>query len=564
MDWIRTIIIAAIIAVGLMLANAWVGFKQQQTAATTPAAPAATETPDERSADVPSAAEHAASTTPGGHESQVPEPAQQDAAAQSGIVTVSTDVLTIRIALHGGDIVRAELPKYLDTLDSRQPFVLLEQDRRRTYIAQSGLIGDNGTDNAAGRPTFSTAKQHYELAPGNDTLTVNLSYTQPSGAKIDKRFVFHRGSYLVDLTYHIDNTTGAPWKGSLYAQLKRDNSPDPSQRESAGTNIRSFLGVATRTNDKPYVKISFKNLPDEPFNQNVHGGWIAMVQHYFLSAWIPPADGTYSYSTKVTGGNGKDHDFNLIRFITPAITVAPGKSAHLSAELYTGPKDQYRLRAIAPGLDLTVDYGWLWWIAQPLFWILTHIHKVVGNWGWSIILLTVFVKLAFFKLSASSYRSMAKMRKVTPKMQQIRERHAGDRQKQSQAMMELYRKEKVNPLGGCLPIVIQMPVFIALYWVLMESVELRHAPWILWVHDLSSRDPYFILPLIMGAAMWFQQRLNPPPPDPTQAKIMQIMPIAFTFFFLWFPAGLVLYWVVNNILSITQQWVITRQIEKES
>jgi YidC/Oxa1 family membrane protein insertase len=320
--------------------------------------------------------------------------------------------------------------------------------------------------------------------------------------------------------------------------------------------MQPFLGVATMTNEKPYLKIAFDDLQEDPLNTVVEGGWIAVVQHYFISAWVPPNPGQYRYSTKVTS-NGD----NLIRYTGSELTLAAGERGQFSSQFYAGPKDQYRLKEIAPGLDLTVDYGWLWWIAQPLFWILTQIHKLVANWGWSIILLTVLVKAAFFHLSAASYRSMAKMRKVTPKMTQIREQYADDKQKQSQEMMALYQKEKVNPLGGCLPILIQMPVFIALYWVLMESVELRHAPWLGWIKDLSTMDPYYILPLIMGASMFFQQKLNPPPPDPTQAKIMQLMPVFFTFFFLWFPAGLVLYWVVNNLLSIAQQWVITRRIE---
>lgn len=282
-----------------------------------------------------------------------------------------------------------------------------------------------------------------------------------------------------------------------------------------------------------------------------------MIQHYFLSAWIPDAQQNNNYSTRVTSGG-----FNIAGFTTPPLVLDPGQQGELGAEFYAGPKDQYRLKEISPYLDLSVDYGWLWWIAQPLFWLLTKIHSFVGNWGVAIILLTVLIKAAFFKLSATSYRSMANMRRVQPKMQDIREQYADDKQKQSQAMMELYRKEKINPMGGCLPILVQMPVFIALYWTLMESVELRQAPFILWIKDLSVMDPYFVLPLLMGASMFFMQMLNPPPPDPMQAKIMKWMPVVFTFFFLWFPAGLVLYWVVNNLLSMAQQYVITKQIEK--
>jgi YidC/Oxa1 family membrane protein insertase len=282
-----------------------------------------------------------------------------------------------------------------------------------------------------------------------------------------------------------------------------------------------------------------------------------MIQHYFLSAWIPNPEHINTFSARVTRSG-----FNIAGFTSPTLVLDPGKSGEIGASFYAGPKDQNRLREISPYLDLSVDYGWLWWIAQPLFWLLTKIHSFVGNWGVAIILLTVLIKAAFFKLSAASYRSMANMRRVQPKMMEIREQYADDKQKQSQAMMELYKKEKINPMGGCLPILVQMPVFIGLYWMLMESVELRQAPFFLWIKDLSVMDPYFVLPLLMGASMYFMQKLNPPPPDPMQAKIMQWMPVMFTFFFLWFPAGLVLYWLVNNLLSIAQQWVITRQIEQ--
>jgi len=318
-----------------------------------------------------------------------------------------------------------------------------------------------------------------------------------------------------------------------------------------------FLGSATTTADERFKKFNFEEMREDPFKDKIQGGWIAMIQHYFLSAWIPDPDMTHTYTTRVTK-NGH----NIAGFISPAVAVDPGHTESLSARFYAGPKDQHRLAEISQYLDLSVDYGWLWWIAQPLFWLLVHIYDFVGNWGVAIILLTVFIKGVFFKLSATSYRSMANMRRVQPKLVAIKERYGDDKQKQSQAMMDLYKKEKINPLSGCLPILVQMPVFIALYWTLMESVELRQAPFFGWIEDLAVMDPYFILPLIMGASMWFQQKLSPPMADPMQAKIMQWMPVIFTFFFLWFPAGLVLYWVSNNVLSIAQQWFITRQIEK--
>lgn len=552
MDWIRYLLIAAIIGTALLLLNEWTAFKRDHAAqqpATARAAPAS-----------PTAA--------GGADDELPTPAAEPdtelpaapEATASGtrngkLIRIVTDVLDMQIDLLGGDIVKVSLPKELAELDTKQPFVLMENNSRRVYVAQSGLVGSNGTDTREGRPLFTADKLEYRLAPGQDSLVVDLNFTQESGAQITKRFTFTRGDNLVDVGYFVDNQSQSPWTATFYGQLKRDNSVDSSM-DTTGMGLKPFLGVATTTADKPFKKVAFKKLDREPLDNKIQGGWISIVQHYFISAWIPQRGQINHYTTKVT-----DSGYNLIRFTTPALTLQPGQQGSISAGFYAGPKDQYRLKEIAPGLDLTVDYGWLWWIAQPLFWVLTQIHKLFGNWGWSIILLTILVKGAFFKLSAASYRSMAKMRMVAPKMAQIREMYADDRQKQSQEMMALYQKEKVNPLGGCLPILIQMPVFIALYWVLMESVELRHAPWIGWIKDLSAMDPYFILPLIMGVSMFVQQKLNPPPPDPMQAKIMQFLPIIFTFFFLWFPAGLVLYWVVNNFLSILQQWIITRSIE---
>jgi YidC/Oxa1 family membrane protein insertase len=484
-------------------------------------------------------------------------PAEADTAPdESGsgdIVQVYTDQLQLAISLQGGDIVELALVEHLEELEG-QPFVLLERNAGRTYIAQSGLIGPDGID-AGGRAVYRSAQQRYELAEGQDRLQVDLNWTGGNGLKITKRFTFERGNYLVHVDYLIDNQGSERFQANLFGQLKRDSSPAPNA-DTGGMGIKPFLGAAITQPDERFTKFSFEDMREEPFKQQLPGGWIAMIQHYFLSAWIPNPELSHTYSTRVTSSG-----FNIAGFTSPPVVVQPGESGQVGARFYAGPKDQYRLEKISPYLDLSVDYGWLWWIAQPLFWLLTKIHALVGNWGVAIILLTVLIKAAFFKLSATSYRSMANMRRVQPKMQDIREQYADDKQKQSQAMMELYRKEKINPMGGCLPILVQMPVFIALYWVLMESVELRHAPFVLWIKDLSVMDPYFVLPLLMGASMWFMQKLNPPPPDPMQAKLMQWLPVVFTFFFLWFPAGLVLYWVVNNLLSMAQQYVITRQIE---
>jgi YidC/Oxa1 family membrane protein insertase len=389
-------------------------------------------------------------------------------------------------------------------------------------------------------------------------LIIDLHWQGDSEVKVIKRLTLQRGEYLIDVDYLVENNSSQRWQANLFGQIKRGSAPPPTATSNS-MGMNPFLGVAVTQPDDRFTKFTFEDLVEDPFKAQLPGGWIAIIQHYFLSAWVPDAEQSHTYSARVTRSG-----YNIAGFTSPALVLDPGKSGQTGAEFYAGPKDQYRLKEISPYLDLSVDYGWLWWIAQPLFWLLTKIQGLVGNWGVAIILLTVLIKAAFFKLSATSYKSMARMRAVQPKLVAIREQYAEDKPKQSQAMMELYKKEKINPMGGCLPILVQMPVFIGLYWMLMESVELRQAPFILWIKDLSVMDPYFVLPLMMGASMFFMQKLNPPPPDPMQAKIMQWMPVMFTFFFLWFPAGLVLYWVVNNLLSMAQQYVITRQIEKAS
>ena len=473
------------------------------------------------------------------------------------LITVTTDTLQVVIDRVGGDIVEAALPRFPDNLDNPDlPFVILEANNTRTYVAQSGFVGRDGFD-VPERAIYSSDKDTYTLRNDEAVAVVLTAVDVETRIGVTKTFTFTPGSYVIDVAYAIENNSARRWEAVPFAQLKRDSSLPPAA-DTSGFGMQPFLGAATTTPDDRFKKFSFDDIADEPWKLAQRGGWIAMMQHYFLSAWIPASDQTHNYFTRQTQAG-----FNIAGFTSPAVIVDPGQIGHYSTQFYVGPKDQYALAEVSPHLDLTIDYGWLWWIAQPLFWLLTNIQSFVGNWGLAIILLTVLVKGAFFKLSATSYRSMAKMRKVQPKMQTIREEHGDDKQKQSQAMMELYRKEKINPMGGCLPILIQMPVFIALYWVLMESVELRQAPFALWITDLSVMDPYFVLPLMMGASMFFMQRLNPPPPDPMQAKIMQWLPVIFTFFFLWFPAGLVLYWVVNNLLSMTQQFIITRGIERE-
>ena len=564
MDVIRSLLFGVIAILSFMLLTEWVNFKAEHEPVVTSRAINARDLSPQTPTALPVAETDAPVLDTSSSESDdIPVivekvlPPQPVVAASTSMISAETDVLELIIDLEGGDIVQSALPAYPALIDKPEvPILLLENGERRSYIAQSGLVGQDGIDSGS-RASFTAAKTNFELAQGSDELFVDLLFETGEGVRITKRFTLRRGDYLVDVDYLVDNRSQQRWQANLFGQIKRDNTPDPSAELQSGMGMVPFLGTAVTSPDERFNKFTFDDMKDKPFKEKLPGGWIAMIQHYFLSAWIPAADQTHTYSTRVTGSG-----YNIGGFVSPALVVDPGHSGSTGASLYLGPKDQYRLKEISEYLDLSVDYGWLWWIAQPLFWLLINIYAFVGNWGIAIILLTVLIKGAFFKLSATSYRSMANMRRVQPKMADIKERYGEDKQKQSQAMMELYKKEKINPLGGCLPILVQMPVFISLYWVLMESVELRQAPFFGWIHDLSVMDPYFILPLIMGASMWFQQKLNPAPPDPMQAKIMQWMPVIFTFFFLWFPAGLVLYWVSNNLLSIAQQWVITRQIEK--
>ncbi|BFN26165.1 membrane protein insertase YidC [Pseudomonas sp. SCT] len=550
MDIKRSILLVALAVVAYLMVLQW---NQDYGQAALPAETAQSQPGVPTLPDSPSA-------TSEGNADDVPAVAgQQQASAlpatapSSQLIRVRTDVLDVAIDPRGGDIVELHLPQFPRRQDRPDvPFQLFERSGERTYEAQSGLIGD-GPDQASGRPQYSSEKTEYQLAEGQDQLVVDLNYSA-DGVNYIKRFTLERGNYALKVNYLIDNQSEQPWTGYLFGQLKRDKSGDPSSSTATGT--ATYLGAALWTKDEPYRKVSMGDMDDKNLRETVQGGWIAWLQHYFVTAWIPQAEDTNQVQTR------KDSQGNyIIGFTGPAVTVAAGAQGETGATLYAGPKSQDKLEELSPGLRLTVDYGILWFIAQPIFWLLENIHALLGNWGWSIIVLTIVIKLAFFPLSAASYRSMARMRAVSPKMQALKEQFGDDRQKMSQAMMELYKKEKINPLGGCLPILVQMPVFLALYWVLLESVEMRQAPWMFWITDLSIKDPFFILPIIMGVTMFIQQQLNPTPPDPMQARVMKLLPIIFTFFFLWFPAGLVLYWVVNNVLSIAQQWYITRQIE---
>lgn len=498
-------------------------------------------------------------------------------ANKSNLIHVTTDVYQLAIDPRGGDIISLYLLDYpIQQSTPNQPFPLLAHSASLIFEAQSGLIGPDGTDTGKSRPLYQAKKSHYTLQKGQDKLVVNLTLPQHDGVTITKQYVFHRGSYQIKVANKIQNQSGSPWKGAFYGQLKRDGSDDPSS--GSGFAVRSYLGGAYYSKDNEYEKLDFDDIRDESskFHLQRQGGWFGLSQHYFLTSWIGDADKTNTYSSSYTK-TGPETGFYYLRYISPVKTIAPGETATFDTRLYAGPKLQDRLADIAPGLGLTIGYGWSWFIAKPIFAVLVFLESGqfnlfgqhfdlgfgVGNWGVAIILLTIIIKLLFFRLSATAYRSMAKMRKVAPEMKRIKEKHKDDRQKQSQAMMKLYQKEKINPIGGCLPMVIQAPVFIALYYVLLYSVELRQAPFIFWIHDLSMKDPYFILPILMGAAMFFQMRLNPTPADNTQAMVMKWMPVGFTVFFMWFPSGLVLYYLTNNLLSIAQQYWITKKIENE-
>ncbi len=544
MDWQKNILIAAILAVLFTLAVRWNTYQEQHAAAVvTPVA--ATEIPSAtaKSNDIPTASNKSAPTN-------VPN------AVSNSVIKVATDSLLVNIDLVGGDIVRVALPRHLiDIKNPDSPFVLIDSTPDHLYRIQSGLVGANATDTAQGRPTFSTEKNEYTLEDDKDTLIVDLSLQQDQ-VKIIKRYTFTRGQYLVGVEYLIDNQSSNKWSGQLYGQIKRDS------KNFAKTNammMSNYLGGAITTTESNYKKVTFDDLRKKPVETTKQGGWVSLVQHYFISAWIPDQNSINTFKLNQQGTN----DAFLFSFVGSTVEVAPNAQGNIKANFYAGPKDTEVLENISPHLELTSDYGPLWMISKPLFAILKFMHNhVVANWGVAIILLTLCVKLFFFYPSAISYRSMAKMKKLAPKMAEMKERYGDDRQKMSQEMMKLYKDEKVNPLGGCLPMLIQMPVFLALYWVLMESVELRHAPFYGWIKDLSVMDPFYVLPLIYGATMWFMQKLNPQPTDPMQARVMQMLPLVFTFMFLWFPAGLVLYWVTNNILTIAQQYVITREIEK--
>ena len=481
-------------------------------------------------------------------------PVTQPAVGKGRLVKVETPVLEVWIDLLGGDIARVQLPTYPISLEQPDtPFLLMDRSASRTYIAQSALIGSDGIDKTGARPLYEAASDSLTLTEGGELVLTTTLYD----ARVSKIFAFEPDSHLINIRYEVVNLATRSKTMRLLTQIKRDRLPPPTD-ETVPLAPSPYLGGALTTPDNNYEKVDFGDLDEGNFQASTIGGWMAFLQHYFLTAWVAPSDQATNYLARKTSDG-----FYLFGFTGQNQSIQPGATGIWRADFYAGPKDQVVLETIAPYLNLTVDYGFLWWIAIPLFKALTFFHDMVGNWGVAIILLTLLVKGLLAGFSAKGYRSMANMRRVAPAMKRLQERYANDREKLSKEMMALYQKEGANPLGSCLPMLLPMPVFLALYWVLLESVELRQAPFILWINDLASMDPYFILPLLMGASTYLMQALNPQVGDPMQVRIMKLMPIMFTVLFLFFPAGLVLYWLINNLLSLAQQTYVYRQVDRE-
>ena len=562
----RTFLLIALLVTGFFLWEAWQrDFHQTPAPATTrdstqASQPATVEpTSDVPAVQLPSAVAPAAPATdlpaapaPAAAAAQTADPGTAKRATRAQI-TISTDLLMLTIDLQGGTVVDAQLLDYPIAPQDRSKVVhLLEDSSENFFVAQSGFVSAIGT-----APThhsdYVVEGSEFALANGSDSIQVPMSWESNDGLRVTKIFKLTRGSYVIEVSHRIDNSGSSTWSASEYRQLQR-NSP-LLNRKFSFTNPEqySFVGASWYSPEKHYEKLQFEHFADEPLDRAITGGWIAQQQHYFLAAWIPPATETARATTAVVDGSGAQR--YLVRAMAPAISVAPGANTTTSSRLYIGPKLQDHLEEVATGLEYTVDYGMVTILSEPLFWALKWLHTLTGNWGLAIIFITILIKLAFFKLTEAQYRSFAKMRKLTPRLAALKERYGDDKAKMNQAMMELYQKEKINPLGGCLPILVQIPVFIALYWVLLESVELRQAPFFGWIQNLSDKDPYFILPLLNGLAMFAAQKLTPTAGmDPLQARMMQMMPIVFSIMFAFFPAGLVLYWTVNGALGLAQQW----------
>ncbi len=554
MEQQRTLLIIALFIVMFLMWNAW----QRDYVMPKPVPTTSQVTPEQvienKNNEVPTASNTVAPMT-----SHTTAPVMsQPKMARSQRIHVRTDFMDVELDSRGGDVRQVGLLKYpVSSKEKDKPLLLMNDQPPHLFIAQDGFAAKKQTANGAltsapnQNTVYQAAATDYVLSTGENEIVVPFTWTSPQGVKFIKRYRFNRSKYLIRVEHEIQNPTQREWQGNLYQQLQRMPIPKADQQRF----IHTYTGGVIYSNQHKYEKIDFDDMKKHNLSREIKGGWAAMIQHYFLGAWIPNNSQGFNYYSRVF-----DNDRYVIGMTSPTYTVAAGQSRTLESKLFIGPKLQTHLESIAPGLELTVDYGYLTFIAKPIFWLLRTIHSIVHNWGWSIIFLTLTIKLAFYKLSETSYKSMANMRRMQPRMKALKERFGDDRAQMNKALMELYKKEKINPLGGCLPIVVQIPVFISLYWVLLESVELRQAPFMLWIQDMSTPDPYFILPIIMGITMLIQQRLNPTPLDPIQAKLMMVLPFAFGIFFSFFPAGLVLYWVVNNTLSISQQWYITRVV----
>ncbi len=539
-EYARIALYAALIAIVLALFQAWDKEHAKNNAA--PAVETST-----ASNYVPQVIDNTVATNQTASVAEA-HPAPETAAK---LIHVKTDLLEVAINPVGGNIMSVDLLNYPESLHSDQPFELLNNSAATRYIAQSGLLSATGPDTQKGQALYSVEQSNYQLANNQNELQVKLHWKNAAGVMFTKIFTFKRNDYAINMDYQVTNSSKQSWQGNLYLQLMRKNTPPVTKQ--GFMNLSTYFGAAVSSPEKKYQKITFKQMDTANLNQTIKGGWAAMVQHYFVSAWVPSVDSTSQYFSRVTPDG-----LYTVGMIGPNIQLAPGQTYDTAAKFYAGPASSEQLEKVAPGLQLTIDYGWLWIISAAIFWMMQKIYNVVGNWGWAIVIVTLVIKLLFFHLSAKSYRSMSAMKNLQPRINALKEKFGDDKQKFTQGMLELYKKEKVNPMSGCLPVLVQIPVFIALYWVLIESVQLRQAPFIFWIHDLSQKDPYYILPLLVGLSMFLQQRLNPPPPDPMQAKVMMAMPIVFTILFVNFPAGLMLYWFVNTTLSVLQQWFIMR------
>ncbi|MGQ0801159.1 MAG: membrane protein insertase YidC [Pseudomarimonas sp.] len=559
MNQTRTFLLFAWALVGFLIWQAWQVDYHTPTVDQAPTAPSANEPGNSElpefadDASLPEAAPDAPSTAAAGTDPELSASLEEASPPQAPVI-VTTDVLRLTIDPRGASIVRAELLNYPETTKRGAPSVeLFSQLAGHEFSAQAGWRSSKGIS-PSHQQLFSSPAESYTLDAGEARIEVPFSWRDETGLELTKTFVFERGSYVIAMQEALRNGSGQSWRGYAYRQMMRQ--PPPSKGGGmTNPEAYSFVGAAWYSPSEKFNKLTFDDIdPKEPLDAAGQGGWIAMLQHYFFAAWIPDPSEASRFGTAVVQGR------YFIRTAAPVIEIASGETQESTTRLYVGPKLQEHLAGVAPGLELTIDYGILTTLAEPMFWLLSFFHTLTGNWGWAIILLVLVIKAAFFKLSEAQYKSFAKMRAVQPRIEALKERYGEDKQKFNMAMMELYKKEKINPMGGCLPILVQIPVFISLYWVLLESVELRHAPWILWLSNLSAPDPYFVLPVLNLLTMWFTQKLSPSPGmDPMQKKIMTYMPLVFGVMFAFFPAGLVLYWTVNGGLGLLQQWYINKR-----